>query len=45
MTLYMTDGTTADEIRRAAATNKIFAVKLYPGTSVNAWAIEASQTY
>ena len=32
MTLYMTDSTTADEIRRAAATNKIVAVKLYPGT-------------
>ena len=32
MTLYMTDGTSADEIRRAAATNKIVAVKLYPGT-------------
>ncbi|KAK1943094.1 Dihydroorotase [Phytophthora citrophthora] len=31
MTLYMTDGTTPEEIRRAAATNKIFAVKLYPG--------------
>ncbi|GMF11568.1 unnamed protein product [Phytophthora lilii] len=33
MTLYMTDGTTADEIRRAAATKKIFAVKLYPATT------------
>lgn len=32
MTLYMTDSTTADEIRRAAETKKIFAVKLYPGT-------------
>ena len=31
MTLYMTDGTTADEIRRAAATKQIVAVKLYPG--------------
>lgn len=36
MTLYMTDGTTAEEIRRAAATNKIFAVKLYPaGATTN----------
>ncbi|KAI9911004.1 hypothetical protein PsorP6_011149 [Peronosclerospora sorghi] len=36
MTLYMTDGTTADEIRRAAATHKIFAVKLYPaGATTN----------
>jgi len=34
MTLYMTDGTTADEIRKAAATHQIFAVKLYPGTSL-----------
>lgn len=34
MTLYMTDGTTADEIRRAAATGQIFAVKLYPGTYI-----------
>jgi dihydroorotase len=32
MTLYMTDGTTPEEIRRAHATGKIFAVKLYPGT-------------
>lgn len=31
MTLYMTDGTTPEEIRRAHATGKIFAVKLYPG--------------
>ncbi|KAG6584812.1 dihydroorotase, homodimeric type [Phytophthora cinnamomi] len=29
VTFYMTDGTTADEIRRAAATNKIFVVKPY----------------
>ncbi|KAG7393801.1 hypothetical protein PHYBOEH_006007 [Phytophthora boehmeriae] len=36
MTLYMTDQTTADEIRRAAATGKIFAVKLYPaGATTN----------
>lgn len=36
MTLYMTDGTTADEIRRAAATGQIFAVKLYPaGATTN----------
>ncbi|TDH66455.1 hypothetical protein CCR75_007747 [Bremia lactucae] len=36
MTLYMTDGTTADEIRRAAATKQIFAVKLYPaGATTN----------
>ncbi|CAI5745495.1 unnamed protein product [Peronospora destructor] len=36
MTLYMTDGTSADEIRRAAATNKIVAVKLYPaGATTN----------
>uniref|UniRef100_A0AAV1TV52 Dihydroorotase, mitochondrial n=1 Tax=Peronospora matthiolae TaxID=2874970 RepID=A0AAV1TV52_9STRA len=36
MTLYMTDSTTADEIRRAAATNKIVAVKLYPaGATTN----------
>ncbi|CAI5713355.1 unnamed protein product [Peronospora destructor] len=33
MTLYMTDGTSADEIHRAAATNKIVAVKLYPAGS------------
>ncbi|KAF4318877.1 hypothetical protein JM18_006426 [Phytophthora kernoviae] len=36
MTLYMTDQTTAEEIRRAAATGKIFAVKLYPaGATTN----------
>ncbi|CAH0478535.1 unnamed protein product [Peronospora belbahrii] len=36
MTLYMTDSTSADEIRRAAATKKIFAVKLYPaGATTN----------
>ncbi|KAE9332924.1 hypothetical protein PF008_g14700 [Phytophthora fragariae] len=29
MTLYKTDGSTADESRRTAATNKIVAVKLY----------------
>lgn len=31
MTLYMTDGTSADEIRRAHASGHVFAVKLYPG--------------
>ncbi|KAF4040239.1 Amidohydrolase family [Phytophthora infestans] len=36
MTLYMTDSTAADEIRRAAETKKIFAVKLYPaGATTN----------
>ncbi|KAJ0406631.1 hypothetical protein ATCC90586_006131 [Pythium insidiosum] len=36
MTLYMTDQTTGDEIRRAAASGKVFAVKLYPaGATTN----------
>ncbi|TYZ58661.1 hypothetical protein PybrP1_003807 [[Pythium] brassicae (nom. inval.)] len=36
MTLYMTDQTTPEEIRRAAASAKVFAVKLYPaGATTN----------
>uniref|UniRef100_K3WFP8 Dihydroorotase, mitochondrial n=1 Tax=Globisporangium ultimum (strain ATCC 200006 / CBS 805.95 / DAOM BR144) TaxID=431595 RepID=K3WFP8_GLOUD len=36
MTLYLTDGTTADEIKRAHASGKVFAVKLYPaGATTN----------
>nr|CCA20161.1 unnamed protein product [Albugo laibachii Nc14] len=36
MTLYMTDRTTPEEIHKAAATKKIFAVKLYPaGATTN----------
>lgn len=36
MTLYMTDQTTPEEIQRAAASKKIFAVKLYPaGATTN----------
>ncbi|RLN98922.1 hypothetical protein BBJ28_00014956 [Nothophytophthora sp. Chile5] len=36
MTLYMTDHTTPEEIRRAAASEKVFAVKLYPaGATTN----------
>ncbi|DAZ95358.1 TPA: hypothetical protein N0F65_002543 [Lagenidium giganteum] len=36
MTLYMTDHTTPEEIRKAAATGKIHAVKLYPaGATTN----------
>ncbi|GLE01469.1 hypothetical protein PINS_up010299 [Pythium insidiosum] len=36
MTLYLTDQTSADEIRRAAASGKVFAVKLYPaGATTN----------
>ncbi|WP_028536727.1 dihydroorotase [Paludibacterium yongneupense] len=36
MTLYLTDGTTADEIRRARASGFVHAVKLYPaGATTN----------
>lgn len=36
MTLYLTDGTTPEEIQRAAASKKVFAVKLYPaGATTN----------
>lgn len=36
MTLYMTDQTSPEEIRRAAASGKVFAVKLYPaGATTN----------
>ena len=36
MTLYLTDGTGADEIRRAAASGRVLGVKLYPsGATTN----------
>ncbi|WP_372881100.1 dihydroorotase [Psychromonas sp.] len=36
MTLYLTDNTTADEIKKAKASGQIFAVKLYPaGATTN----------
>lgn len=36
MTLYMTDKTSADEIRKAKATGHVYAVKLYPaGATTN----------
>lgn len=36
MTLYLTDNTSADEIRKAAASNEVYAVKLYPaGATTN----------
>src|SRR5688572_33160459 len=36
MTLYLTDNTTSDEIRRAAASNVVHAVKYYPaGATTN----------
>lgn len=34
MTLYMTDGTTREEILAAHASKKVFAVKYYPGTKI-----------